>query len=174
MKKAVFAAILMMSSVCYARLCETYGQCVERYGKPIKQEDDFFGSLKGDPKRHECTYTFKKGKFEIQITFFNNKAFEIVYKTRPPISDAEVLAILHFYDADWKVADSYESEYGSLVCYRNPAKTFEGAHHRSIVSLGSDEMSSYFVTKDLEITEHLTKKLNEKKMKEAKKSIDGL
>lgn len=176
MKKIILIATLIMSSICHARLLETYEQCVERYGKPIKKDDYFYGSLKGDPNKRECRYTFKKNNYEIDIIFFNNKAFEIVYKTKPRMTNDEVLAVLNIYSNNWNVTSSNISDYGygSNVCYVSS----DGSWHASnsiLKDIGKKAIpSTYLVVNDRKITEQLRIRQVEKNMKKANKSINGL
>jgi hypothetical protein len=176
MKKIILIALLIISSMCHGRLLENYEQCVERYGKPIKKDDHFFGSLKGDPNKRECTYTFVKNKYEIDIRFFNNKAYEIVYRTKPFMTNDEVLAVLNIYSNNWNVTYSNISEYGygSTVGY----KSSDGSWYASnsiLKDIGEKAIpSTYLVVTDRKIQEQLIIRQGENNMKKANKSINGL
>ena len=71
MKALILFFVLAATSSAFAHLGESFDECVQRYGKPMSNTDNY--------GRVEIA-TFTKSRFKITITFLDAKAVSVVYR----------------------------------------------------------------------------------------------
>lgn len=116
-KALIYSATILfvMPTALFARIGETFEQCITRYGNGTEVPPGY--------------YRFTKNGFEVSVHFNNGKADSISYTGAKPFSEAQIqqLLAINAPEKKWKITGiqggaptlpaSFQSEDGELVAY---------------------------------------------------------